>query len=384
MKKPTLILLILIHLLVVMPVWAEVSAVLVDLDGEILISRNGTFLDESEIDFGTELFSHDILQTGKDGYAEISINTPVSPELTVKVMGGTTLFLEHTLNKQNPETSLTLHRGAVQTRAATLIQGGGFKIKTDTSVMGIRGTVFTVTTSPDRSMLVTCREGEVYCLTDGEEASIQPGKIYETNTDGQFRLLPLAVNQIDTYTRDWQKARLEALKINGVMSLEHYANLYLQVAPGFLESYSELSSKQNIFKKWEKIIDEGKTISMGEATKDKIALSNGIIRLRSRLPIMEHVFYTLYDLTEIMENSEEDWSSLSETSGRTLLIYDKRKREFIEKLTRSRYYFKVFLEIDKQSSGHSLMPSSDLMDDFLLDDSFFITPPAPGQPMGSF
>ena len=174
-------------------------------------------------------------------------------------------------------------------------------------------------------------------------------------------------------------ARKESLLINGTVSLEHYANLYLQTAPGFLESWSELSGKQEIFKKWERIIEEGRTMSMGEATKDKITLSNGIIRLRSRLPIMEHVFYTLYDLTRIMDEAEESDRELSDTADRTLLIYHKRQDEFLEKLTQARYYYRIFLEIDKQSSGHSLMPSSDLMDGFLMDDSFFITPPAPGQ-----
>ncbi len=373
-----------LHLVVSFALWADISAVIVDLDGEVMVSRNGVYLDASEIDYGTELFTHDILQTGAGGYAELSINSPVSSDITVKVMEGTTLYIDHVLKKQYPETSLVLQRGAVQTKAAALIQGGGFTVKTDTSVMGIRGTVFTVTTAPDTSMLVTCREGEVVCTTDGSDAAIQPGKVYETTPEGLKKLINVPADRLDQYTADWQKARLDALKINGVISLEHYANLYLQVAPGFLESFNELSSKQVLFQKWEKIIDEGITISMGEATKDKIALSNGIIRLRSRLPLMEHVFYTLYDLTSLLKNSGGEWGELSDTAERTLLIYEKREKEFMEKLTRARYYFKVFLEIDKQASGHSLMPSSDLMDDFLLDDSFFITPPAPGLPGSSF
>jgi len=378
------ILILLFYLVVSFTLWGEVSAEIVDLDGEVMVSHNGVFLDKSEVDYGTILYPHDILQTGESGYAELSIKTPVSSEITVKVMEGTTLFIDHVLKKQNPETSLTLQRGAIQTKAATLIKGGGFTIKTDTSVMGIRGTTFTVTTSPDTAMLVTCREGEVVCTTNGSDTAIQPGKVYETNPEGQINLRDVPPEKLDQFTKDWQKARLSALKINAAVSLEHYANLYLQVAPGFLESYAELSSKQDIFKKWEKIINEGNTISMGEATKDKIALSNGIIRLRSRLPIMEHVFYTLYDLTALIKSSSENEGDLSDTAKRTLLIYNKRKKEFIEKLTMARYYFKVFLEIDKQSSGHSLMPSSDLMDDFLLDDSFFITPPVPGQMGSSF
>ena len=378
MKRLHASLLILLSLILTAPLVADVTAVIVDLDGDVQVSRRGNFLDESEIDYGTELFTHDILHTGPDGYVELEVETPVSPELTIKVTEGTTLYIEHSLTRQKQKTTLTLHRGAVQTRAATLIQGGEFNVKTDSSVMGIRGTTFTVNTAPDTALMVSCRDGKVVCTTDGEDAFIQPGKIYETSASGQFAIKALEAEEIDNYTRSWNEERMEALMINGAMSLEHYANLYLQTAPGFLESFTELDSKQDIFGKWEQIIDKGQTMSMGEATKDKIALSNGIIRLRSRLPIMEHVFYTLYDLTDIMKNSPGQMEQLSKTAGRTLQIYDKRQKEFIEKLTLARYYFKIFLEIDKQSSGHNLMPSSDLMDDFLLDDSFFIAPPAPG------
>lgn len=380
MNKTTRILLLLILLVMTLsPLWAEVSAVIVDMDGDVMISHRGIFLDKSEIDLGTELGPHDILQTGADGYVEISIDSPISPELSVKVMNETTLFLEHTLKKQNPETSLILHRGGVQSKIAALVQGAAFNIKTDSSVMGVRGTSFSVITAADTSILVSCRNGKVICTTNDEDSYIQPGKVYETDSNGQYKLVNIPISEVQRYTEDWMAARMESLLINGTVSLEHYANLYLQTAPGFLESWSELSGKQEIFRKWERIIEEGRTMSMGEATKDKITLSNGIIRLRSRLPIMEHVFYTLYDLTRIMDEAEESDRELSDTADRTLLIYHKRQDEFLEKLTQARYYYRIFLEIDKQSSGHSLMPSSDLMDGFLMDDSFFITPPAPGQ-----
>ncbi|MBF9015451.1 MULTISPECIES: FecR family protein [unclassified Oceanispirochaeta] len=380
MNKTTRILLLLILLLMTLsPLWAEISAVIVDMDGDVMISHRGVFLEKSEIDLGTELGPHDILQTGADGYVEISIDSPVSPELSVKVMNETTLFLEHTLKKQNPETSLILHRGGVQSKIAALVEGAEFNIITDSSVMGVRGTSFSVITAADTSILVSSRNGKVICTTNDEDSYIQPGKVYETDPNGQYKLVNIPISEIQRYTEDWMAARMESLLINGTVSLEHYANLYLQTAPGFLESWSELSGKQEIFKKWERIIEEGRTISMGEATKDKITLSNGIIRLRSRLPIMEHVFYTLYDLTRIMGEAEESDRELSDTADRTLLIYHKRQDEFLEKLTQARYFYRIFLEIDKQSSGHSLMPSSDLMNGFLMDDSFFITPPAPGQ-----
>ncbi len=366
------------------PVFSQITAEIVDLYGEVTISRNGEFLDEYDIDYGTEIKAHDMIQTGPDGYVEISVETPVSPEVTVKVLENTTLYMDHAIRQQSPQTTFNVQRGAIQTRAAALIQGSQLNVRTDSSVMGVRGTVFSVVTSPDTALLVTCREGKVACTTDGEDSFIQPGSIYETEPDGSFSLKELNPDDIDSYIGQWQQARLDALMINGAVSLEHYANLYLQSAPGFLETFSELDSKREIFRKWGEIIDKGETLSMGEATKDKISLSNGIIRLRSRLPMMEHTFYTLYDLTNIFNDSREVQNNLSDTTVRTLQIYEKRKREFMEKITMARYYFKIFIEIDKQASGQGLLPSSDLMEDFLLDEPLFITPPAPATPGSTY
>ena len=364
-------------ILTVFPAASEIRAEIVDLDGSLSISRNGEFLNEDEIDYGTEIFSYDIIQTGSDGYIEILVETPVSQEVYVRILEDSTLFMEHAIKKQSPQTTLNLHRGAIQTRAAALISGSQLNIKTDSSVMGVRGTVFSVITAPDTSLLVTCREGRVQCSTDGSDEYIQPGSIYEKDTSNTTYVKNLDPGSIDAYIRDWQKARLDALLINGAVSLEYYSDRYLQSAPGFLETYAELSSKRDIFQKWERIIKENESVTMGEATRDKISLSNGIIRLRSRLPMMEHIFYTLYDLTTIMDRSDQVRKELSETTVRTLQIYEKRQKEFLEKLTMSRYFFRIFLEIDRQASGQSLMPSSDLMEDFLLDEPLFITPPEP-------
>ena len=387
MKKPIYQIVLSLFILLgltVSPVYSEISAEIVDLFGEVSISRNGEIMDEYDIDYGTAIKAHDIIQTGPDGYVEISVDTPVSPNVSVKVLKNTTLYMDHAMKQQSPQTTFNIQRGAIQTRTAALIQGSQLNVKTDSSVMGVRGTVFSVVTSPDTALLVTCREGKVACTTDGEDSFIQPGNIYETEPDGTYILKELNPDDIDSYIDQWQQARIDALMINGAVSLEHYANLYLQSAPGFLETYAELDSKKEIFKKWGEIIEKGETLSMGEATKDKISLSNGIIRLRSRLPMMEHTFYTLYDLTNILKSSSEVQSNLSDTTERTLQIYEKRKKEFMQKITMARYYFKIFIEIDKQASGQGLLPSSDLMEDFLLDEPLFITPPAPATPGSTY
>ena len=368
MKKLQILLFLTVLTLAAIPAWADITAVIVDLDGEIAISRDGIFLNDWDIDYGTELESHDIIQTGADGYIELSIESPVSPDLSLKVMQNTTLFLEHSVKSQKAETSVTLHRGAVQTRAAALIKGNSFNIKTETSVMGIRGTTFTVTQSPDTSILVSCREGKVICTTKERDSGIQPGTVYETNPSGQFRVKDLEVDNIDRYTQQWQKARLDALKINGAVSLEHYATLYLQIVPKFQNAYEELESKEAIFSKWEKIIEEGRSLPMGEAVQDKTAVSKGIIALRSSLPMMKHSYFTLYDLSPIME--ESGWKNLTETTESTMVYYKKTQQGYLEKIIKAQYFFKIFLEMDRQSSPFGEDEGGSLLDDFLMDSGF--------------
>ncbi|MDC7233587.1 MAG: FecR family protein [Spirochaetales bacterium] len=350
------------------PVAADITAVIVDLDGEISISRDGEFLDEWDIDYGTELESYDIIHTGPDGYLELSIESPVSSQLSMKVLENTTLFLEHAVQSGKAETSATLHRGAVQTRAAALIQGNNFNIKTETSVMGIRGTTFTVTQSPDTSILVSCREGEVSCTTSDRNSNIMPGKIYETNPSGQFRVQPLPVDKIDLYTEKWQQARLDALKINGALALEQYASLYNQALPRFQDAWTALEVQQKTFDKWEKIMKEGKSVSMGDAVQDKTAVSKGIIALRASLPMMKHSYFILYDLLKIME--ESSWKGLSDNTLNTVAHYKRTQQEYFEKIARVQYYFKIYLEMDRQSSPFPEDEGGSLLDDFLMNSGF--------------
>ena len=367
MKTKNLTLTILL-ILITAPAWAQLSATIVDISGEVEVSRSGVALDERDIDYGTELGPYDVLQTGSNGYVELSIDSPVSPELSIKVMPDTTLFLEQTLKNGGHETSVNLNRGSIQTKAAALLRGGNFTVKTESSVMGIRGTVFAVNRSPDTSILVSCREGKVACTTDGREAAIQPGRIYETNTSGQFRLKDLNPDDIDSYTAQWKQARLDALSINGALSVEYYADQYLRLAPAFIKAFEEVESQSVLLEKWERIMAEGKSVSMGEAVTDKAALSKGIMALRSTLPMMQHVFYTLYDLSGIMEAS--GWQNLPETTVQTMRVYNRSRQDNQARLIKALHYFKVYLEVDRQASPFGEGSGSGLMDDFLLESPF--------------
>ncbi|MDC7241917.1 MAG: FecR family protein [Spirochaetales bacterium] len=368
MKTKTLLIVILMTALTAAVLQAQVSAAIVDIAGEVEVSRNGVYLDNRDIDFGTELGPYDVLHTGPDGYVELSIESPVSPELSVKVMADTTLFLEHTLKSGGSETSVNLNRGSIQTRAAALLRGGNFTVKTESSVMGIRGTTFTVNRSPDTSILVSCREGAVACTTEGRESGIYPGRIYETNTSGQFRLKDLDPDDIESYTAQWKQARLDALAINGAASVEYYADQYLRRAPVFQKAFEEVESQRGLFEKWEKIIEEDINVSIGDAVKDKATLSRGIMSLRASLPLMQHVFYTLYDLSGIMESA--GWQDLSDTAAKTMDLYSRSRQENQEKISKALYYFRIYLEVDRRTDPFGEGSGSGLMDDFLLESPF--------------
>jgi FecR protein len=349
---------------------AQVSATLVDFDGEVMISRNGEFLSEYEIDFGLELYTYDILQTGRDGYAEIEITSPVSSEISVKVMASSTLNLEHRVKSNGGETSINLHRGSVQARAATLIRGGNFNIKTQSSIMGVRGTTFTVSTTPDDSLLVSCREGEVSCSSSGSDSLIQPGKIYEAAAGDRPRTVPVSAENIDSFTEEWKSLKFEALLIDGALSLENYSVLYLKSAPKFLDAYDEIIAQKEIFMKWEKIAASGSKVSTGDAVRDKMAVNRGIIALRSSLPMMRKTYFTLYDLIYIMDNSNVKWRDLSSTAEKTVTVFKKNQEDYFEMITLAQYFFKLYIEMDRQSSPFKDSDDMDFLSDFLTDTDF--------------
>lgn len=349
---------------------AQVSATLVDFDGELMISRNGEFLPEYEIDYGIELYTYDILQTGRDGYAEIEISSPVSSEISVKVMESSTLNLEHRIKSDGGETSINLHRGAVQTRAAALIQGGNFSIRTQSSIMGVRGTTFTVSTTPDDSLLVSCREGKVACSTNGSDSLIQPGKIYEAAGGDSSRTLSVSAENIDSFTDEWKSLKFEALLIDGALSLENYSNLYLKSAPRFLDAYDEIISQKDTFLKWEKIVASGSKVSTGEAVRDKAVVNRGIIALRSSLPMMRKAYFTLYDLIYVMDNSNTKWKKLSSNTEDTIAVFRKSQEDYFEMITLAQYFFKLYIEMDRQSSPFKDSDDMDLLSDFLNDTNF--------------
>ena len=203
MNKTTRILLYLNLLIFIRsPLWAEISATIISYTGDVAVSRQGEFL--YTVSEGMRIQPHDILQTGAGGYAQLSIESPVSPRITVEVLEQTTLFLEHTLKKQNPETAITLHRGSIKALSSPLIPGASFKVNTNSAVMAVQGTSFEVSIGSDGSVLTSCREGQVLCTTNDEDSYIEPGRVFERNPNGLYRLRPLPVQDIEWFTEQWR------------------------------------------------------------------------------------------------------------------------------------------------------------------------------------
>lgn len=358
--------------------FGEVYGILEDGGKELKLSRKGKFISAEELNPGVKVYPYDVIRTGAEGFADFLVKTFSGNTVEIRVGGDSIFFLEQEITKREQITGINLIAGSIQSRFTNQERHDGFVIKSgDFSVAaGKDRASFTVHRAVDSSILVTCRDGKVLCQDKRGCYSLGPGTIYEIDEQGHGVVLSLSVDETGSYTFEWQRKHKEGLKSRCGLLLEYYTELYLQTAPVFLEAFNELKTRQELFYKWEDITEHRQIVSMSEATRDKIALSNGMIRLRSTLPSMERIFYSIQFLAGGTK-SDLDEAGLTETARKILAIYEKRKKEFEKKLTQARYFFRIFMEMDRQSSGQNLMPSSELVNSTLLNDSFFIMPPSP-------
>lgn len=352
-------------------------AVILYLEGSVDISRNGDYLDWADVDMGTEIENYDLIETGSDGYVEIEVSTPVSPGVTLKIQPDTTFYYDTKKVSGSTKTSFQLLAGSMGMKVQKLYNDSELDIQVNNSVMGVRGTEFMVTSTVDGSTLVTTTEGRVSCKNDaGEEWFSTPGTVCQTTDNGQYREVAVAVDQVESYRVNWQKERIDILRSNLSVSLNHYTELYNNYYNRFDRSWRNLESKDDIFQKWAGYIMNGNRPSMSEAVLSKQSVSREIMELRSVLPIFQHTFYVLEELGKAY--NEGYGQNISRQRKTLLNHYFDNYRETRRRLTKSLFYFRIYLEMGKR------ITNSDYNTEGLLDvtsgSNMLMGPPTPNAP----
>jgi hypothetical protein len=268
------------------------------ISGGVEIVRDEEVLTEEDLFIGDEIENYDQIQTGSDGQLIIDLTSTRSADTEIHVSPNTLFVIDLNKVERKQTTTLNLITGSLGLKVQKLGGNQGFHVKTEKTAMGVRGTEFSVETSPAADVLVTCSEGSVVCRDEetGGEAEAMPGSVVEKRMDADIRSIPVAVSDLESYRRDWFAERIRAFKPNALRVIKFYARRYDELYNRFNAEYEALMMEMAILKKWIQEDREGRMGSKIQIMKEKKQIVGYIFRIREVFFIFERVYHRLLEL----------------------------------------------------------------------------------------
>lgn len=354
-----------IFFLICTGLFSDTSGVIQFLEGTVDVSRGGEFLSYYEVDYGLEIFEEDIITTGSDGFVEIELNAPAAGTV-LKVEPDTTFYF----STDSGQTNMRLLTGSLALKVGKLASGETMNVQTETAVMGVRGTDFTVNIGADTELLVTCVEGKVSCASAAKETFSEPGKVSTWSQMSDFNEESVPPSTLDEYTEKWKDARIQALMINGLKSSEYYRRQLATYQPRMERAMNSLLSMESTLIRYAEKMERDEKLSRTEAARDKIGLSRAVLDVRSNLVMYEQIFFTLSQLEKYhAEGIGQGEFSDGTSSVRFYRDFDRNRRNNMTMIAKAHFYMKVYTYIDHYASANDIMGGGNSGLDSFLNNS---------------
>jgi hypothetical protein len=202
-------------------------------------------------DFGTIVENYDSITTAGKGLVEVTLFPESGINGTIKVQPNSTLYIEMSALQDGKKGSVELLSGSVSTTIKKLAPKSKFEVRSQGSVMGVRGTRFDVVASAAGDILVTCAEGRVSCEDDsGNSLFAEPGTVVERTAEGIFHDIPVRLSDLETFSQKWNTEKIDVFKVNANKAIADYARRYLDLKSKFDQAYRSLLSQKTILDKW--------------------------------------------------------------------------------------------------------------------------------------
>ncbi len=272
------------------------------LDGGVSVVRDGHRLDQSEVQTGLEIQNFDMMRTGSDGTAQVSVENPAVPAMTINVSPNTRFSFELSRLESGSHASVGLVGGTLSLKVQKLSGAQSLNVVVDNAVMGVRGTEFTVTSTPSGDVLVVCRSGDVV-LTDenGREVHAVPGTAFERLAGRGLSPLDVGAGDPDDFRKAWEEKRRAFLKENALAEIQTEAQTYDRLADEFTETYASLQEKKDLLAKWEAEEKNGTVAAGADVEKEKAEIADLLTDLRETQFLLERVRFRLILLRELHE-----------------------------------------------------------------------------------
>jgi hypothetical protein len=270
------------------------------LEGTVSVQRDGQDLDTSEVQAGLEIDNLDLVKTGADGLAEVSITTPKSAGAAIKVSPRTQFTFELNNTGSRQQSSVGLMSGTIALTVAKLTGSQDLSVHTETAVMGVRGTEFTVTVPPTGDILVTCKTGDVVVTDEnGTDVHATPGSAVEKKFGERFAVLPVRGVDVETFRSSWEKERAAFLKDHAIDVFKRDAQRYESLSDEFDTEYAALQEKKDILAKWTTEEKKGVVGSAAEVEKEKGEIADLLGDIRETQFLLERVHYRLTAMKDL-------------------------------------------------------------------------------------
>jgi len=269
------------------------------LEGTVSVQRDGQDIDSSEVQTGLAIENYDMVKTAADGLAEVNITTPKSAGATIKVSPRTEFSFELNSSASRQQSFVGLMSGSLALTVAKLTGSQDLMVQTESAVMGVRGTEFSVTAPATGDVLVTCRTGDVL-ITDenGKEFHATPGTAVEKKFGEPLVTLEVK-GDVDAFLKSWEEQRAAFLKDHAMDVIQREAQRYDALADEFDSEFAALQEKKDILAKWRAEEKKGVMGSGAEIEKEKSEIADLLADLRETQFLLERVHYRLVDLKEL-------------------------------------------------------------------------------------
>ncbi|MFP4179262.1 MAG: FecR domain-containing protein [Spirochaetaceae bacterium] len=333
---------------------------IVYMEGEVDILRDGTRVPSHRVDAGFIIEEFDMVETGSGGYVEFVLTSSYGGGASVTVNPNTSFYFEGVEGKKRKETEFSTMAGSMAYKVKKLSGNEAFRVRTESAVMGVRGTDFDVTISPEGSVLVACEEGRVAVTDEKEGASYysEPGQVVEKLTEQGVQSRRVSASELESFRESWIESREEVFKRGAPTFIKSYGRRYLQYLPKFEEVYKELETHRSKLKRFE---GEGVPGSLGDVFRTKSDASPAVVKMRSILPVFEHVFFRLQTLERYHSQGIGKGMIDSKTSSERFFRSFRNESSKVKEMLSETYYLLRLYQKAHEASGGG--PS-------ILDDPF--------------
>jgi hypothetical protein len=347
--------------------WSQKVGEVAYVEGDVVLVRNGSEMDSVQI--GQDLQNYDLLRTGTDGLAELTVSTPSAPRMTLKISPKTQFSLEIEKLGKKQQTTVGLLTGTVALKVSRLAGSQAVSVRTEAAAMGVRGTEFTVTSPPSGDILVTCDEGEVLC-DDGEaQLAVLPGAAVEKWADEPLRRASLEGAALQEFRERWMAARMARLRENALQRIVKDVIKYRRLVAAFDRNYAELMRQQRVLSKWQREDKAGRVGSLRELNQEKKDIDRHLKALRLIQWAFEPVYVRLLQLKDL--HDQGFGRGTIEGGESTTLFFqrlEREKRQMQRKLAMVRWVTRMYAlrndgSVPWEASDEGFQNEEDFFDD---------------------